>query len=152
MLEQVQLKHRILASLERYEPPEKYPASLSALSFDHLLAIDAWGLACLISEIFNGAITGPASLKHFGKVRFWKYFINLKFYFIKNCLKIPKRLQSTYNELINSNPTKRLNCAKFLEKCCMKNGYMDNHFVNTLLFLEKLQVFFNKTWNFHFWI
>lgn len=69
MIEQAQLKLKILPSLDRYEPPEKSPASLSSLSFDHLLAIDAWGLACLISEIFNGAITGPASLKHIGRVK-----------------------------------------------------------------------------------
>ena len=74
MLEQVQLKLKILPSLERYEPPEKYPASLSSLSNDNLLAIDAWGLACLISEIFNGAMSGPASLKHLGKVRFLNTF------------------------------------------------------------------------------
>ncbi len=58
----------------------------------------------------------------------------------KKFLKIPKRLQLTYNELMNVNPRKRLNALSFLDMCRKKNGFMDNNFDHTLLFLEQIQV------------
>lgn len=54
--------------------------------------------------------------------------------------KIPKRLVSAYFELLNGQVSKRLNANKFITFCRQSGGFMDNHFVETLLFLEHIQV------------
>ena len=60
--------------------------------------------------------------------------------YIPPFLKIPKRLIPAYSELLNSQPNRRLNAAKFITHCRQPNGFMSNHFVDTLLFLEEIQV------------
>lgn len=110
----------ILSSLMKYEPPEKLSPG-SKIQSDLLWSLDSWGFGCLVWEIFNGALTSTNSLKNFGK--------------------IPKRLQPVYTELVNGTPRNRLTAPKFLDICRNRNGFMDNHFVNTLFFLEKIQVF-----------
>lgn len=119
--DQIIHKSRILPSLDKYEPPEKQNSSSgqSSLSIEPY-STDSYGLACLIWEAFNGFLTSGNSLKSIGK--------------------IPKRLTGVFNDLMSSNPRSRLSSLKFIEKCCQKSGFMDNHFVNTLLFLEKIQI------------
>jgi SCY1-like protein 1 len=109
----------VLSSLSKYEPPEKQSPG-SKIQADFLWSLDSWGFGCLIWEIFNGVLTNTNSLKNFGK--------------------IPKRLQPVYTELVNGTPRNRLPMLKFLDICRNRNGFMDNHFVNTLFFLEKIQV------------
>lgn len=53
---------------------------------------------------------------------------------------IPKSLVANYCELVSANPRSRPNPAKFLEACRAKDGFMDNKFVSTMLFLEEIQV------------
>jgi hypothetical protein len=53
---------------------------------------------------------------------------------------MPKRLVAAYQELLNGNLNKRFNPSKFLSFCRQEKGFMDNHFVETLLFLEQIQV------------
>ena len=113
-------KVSILSSLIKYEAPEKQTASGAKIQNDLLWSLDSWGFGCLIWEIFNGALTSTNSLKNFGK--------------------IPKRLIPAYMELVNVTPRNRLTPPKFLEICRNRNGFLDNHFVNTLFFLEKIQV------------
>ena len=55
---------------------------------------------------------------------------------------MPKSLISSYQGLLCAQLNKRLNMAKFLSNCREKNSFMDNHFVETLLFLEEIQVGF----------
>jgi hypothetical protein len=55
---------------------------------------------------------------------------------------MPKRLVSAYQELLNGQPNKRFNPSKFLTFCRQEKGFMDNHFVETLLFLDQIQVNF----------
>ena len=43
-------------------------------------------------------------------------------------------------ELINAQPNKRLSPAKFLCVCQQSGGFMNNDFIETLLFLEHIQV------------
>jgi SCY1-like protein 1 len=112
-------KVSVLSSLAKYEPPEKQSPG-SKIQADFLWSLDSWGFGCLIWEIFNGVLTNTNSLKNFGK--------------------IPKRLQPVYTELVNGTPRNRLPMVKFLDICRNRNGFMDNHFVNTLFFLEKIQV------------
>ena len=65
---------------------------------------------------------------------------NLFIYFWLFFLKIPKRLVPAYMDLINAQPNKRLSMSKFLNVCQLKGGFCDNHFFETLLFLDNIQV------------
>jgi SCY1-like protein 1 len=113
---------KVLPSLDIYEPPEKNPSmrSTNSRSQSNLTATDSWGMGCLIWEIFNGLLPNDKMLKNPGK--------------------IPKRLIPAFNSLINVDTSKRLTPAKFIEFCRQKGGFMDNAFVDTLLFLEEIQM------------
>lgn len=109
---------KLLISQEIYNPPEvKNP------SFNKDIpkwSADSWGLGCLIWEAFNGPLTKPADLK---------------------CVKkLPNNIASLYCELVSANPSSRLNPSSFLNKCCIKGGFMKNKFVDTMLFLEEIQI------------
>lgn len=103
-----------LPSLKVYDPPEKSGSS------GNNGATDMWGLGCLIWEVFNGPLVQAKSLKSLGK--------------------IPKLLVPHYCELVSANPKSRPNPGKLLQSCLAKDGYMDNTFVKTVLFLEEIQI------------
>ncbi|GFO35647.1 N-terminal kinase-like protein [Plakobranchus ocellatus] len=79
-----------------------------------------WGLGCLIWEVFNGTLPKTAALKSPGK--------------------IPQSLIPNYCELVGANPRSRPNPAKFIENCRQKGGFMNNTFVDSMLFLEEIQI------------
>ena len=79
-----------------------------------------WGLGCLIWEVFNGYLPKTMALKYPGK--------------------IPQSLIPNYCELVGANPRSRPNPAKLIEKCRQRGGFMDNTFVDSMLFLEEIQV------------
>ena len=122
-----QTPYKVLHSLDVYEPPEKSPTSNlnSAQQNRNLLhndsGIDSWGLGCLIWEIFNGILINKKNLQNPGP-------------------NLPKRILSVYQGLLNAQTSKRLNPSKFLTLCRQDNGFMNNHFVDTLLFLEQIQI------------
>lgn len=120
---QDQAPYKYLSTLDCYISPEKSPLGGSNFNsndrrYDN--GIDSWALGCLIWEIFNGALPNINALKNPGK--------------------IPKRLIQTYMALLNPIPEKRLSPAKFINFCRQSDGFMNNHFVDTLLFLEEIQV------------
>ena len=82
--------------------------------------LDAWGLSCLIWEIFNGKLNEQAQLK------------NLK--------RLPKKLIPLYSNL-NKTSSQRCLIEDFLSNGQDKNGYFKNPFIDTLNFLEEIQVF-----------
>lgn len=59
---------------------------------------------------------------------------------IEFLLQIPKSLVPNYCELVGANPKSRPNPAKFIENCTSDKGFMHNSFVETMLFLEEIQV------------
>ena len=126
-LDDSQVPLKILSSLDRYEPPEKSPVNnLKAQSNRNMLptesGVDSWGLGCLIWEIFSSSLLpNTNSLMNIGS-------------------KIPNRLVSAYQSLLSAQLNKRLSPGKFLSMCRQKNSFMDNHFMETLLFLEEIQV------------
>ncbi len=118
---------KVLPTLDRYEPPEKSPVSNMKYlpnsrtnQIQTESGVDSWMLGCLIWEIFNGVLPNINALK--------------------NTANIPKKLVPVYMELVNSNPSRRLTSGKFLTTCKQPNGFMSNHFVDTLLFLEQIQI------------
>uniref|UniRef100_T1J9K5 N-terminal kinase-like protein n=1 Tax=Strigamia maritima TaxID=126957 RepID=T1J9K5_STRMM len=111
---------KILSQLEKYNPPEKSDSNNKRKIITPWV-VDMWGLGCLIWEVFNGTLVKPASLKNPGK--------------------IPKSLVAQYCELVSANPSSRPNPTEFLRRCRSPGGYFNNDFINTLLFLEEIQVY-----------
>ncbi|KAK2145585.1 hypothetical protein LSH36_670g00043 [Paralvinella palmiformis] len=110
---------KILPALEKYDPPEKTGGG-GRYKPTEKWSTDMWGLGCLIWEVFNGHLPKTSSLKTLGK--------------------IPKSLVPHYCELVGANPRSRPNPSKFLERCRGPSGFMSNKFLQTMLFLEEIQI------------
>nr|XP_022904502.1 N-terminal kinase-like protein isoform X1 [Onthophagus taurus] len=109
---------KILPSLEIYDPPEKNDPTKSRQMTK--CSSDMWGLGCLIWEVFNGPLYQQSTLKMLDK--------------------IPKQLGPLYCELVGANPSSRPNPADIITRCRKMNGYFKNDLVDTLLFLEEIQI------------
>ncbi|XP_033736298.1 N-terminal kinase-like protein isoform X2 [Pecten maximus] len=109
---------KILPVLEKYDPPEK--SDLRRGIHGEKWSSDMWGLGCLIWEVFSGPLPKNTSLKSLGK--------------------IPKSLVPNYCELVGANPRSRPNPAKFIEDCRRTNGFLNNAFVDTMMFLGEIQI------------
>ncbi|CAF0712601.1 unnamed protein product [Brachionus calyciflorus] len=120
---QDQSPYKYLTSLDCYTPPEKSPLGGYNSNQNNRpteSGVDSWTLGCLIWEIFNGILPNTNALKNPGQ--------------------IPKSLVQAYMSLLNPMPEKRLTPAKFISLCRQSGGFMNNHFVDTLLFLEEIQI------------
>jgi len=53
---------------------------------------------------------------------------------------IPKQLNAVYCELVGANPSSRPNPADVITRCRKLGGYFKNDLVDTLLFLEEIQI------------
>lgn len=53
---------------------------------------------------------------------------------------IPKSLTSLYCELVGASPASRPNPADIITKCRKPGGFFKNDLVDTLLFLEEIQI------------
>jgi len=79
-------------------------------------AVDAWGVGCLVQEVFSGRkLTRTEDLRELAN--------------------IPTELHKEYQRLLGSSPARRLNPAKMLE-----SSLFSNKLVDTLTFLEKLNL------------
>ncbi|KAF5292820.1 hypothetical protein FQA39_LY13865 [Lamprigera yunnana] len=109
---------KIIPTLEIYDPPEKNdPGKQRQIT---KCSTDMWGLGCLIWEVFNGPLYQQS--------------------FLKNIENIPKQLCPLYCELVGANPTSRPNPADIITRCRKLGGYFKNDLVDTLLFLEEIQI------------
>ena len=109
---------KILPSAEKYEPPER---SVAQVKKTEKWSTDMWGLGCLVWEIFNGGeLTRNTSLKSPGD--------------------IPANLVANYCELVSANPRSRPKPSSFIETCRAEGGFMANSFVETMLFIEEIQI------------
>lgn len=79
-----------------------------------------WGLGCLVWESFNGPLKMRSNLKD-----------------IDN---IPKSLQTLYCELVGASPSNRPNPADIITRCRKPGGFFKNDLVDSLLFLEEIQI------------
>lgn len=109
---------KIMPDLEKYDPPEK--TDLNKQKLITKCSTDMWGLGCLIWEVFNGPLSRQSALKG-----------------IEN---IPKSLSGVYCELVSANPNLRPNPADVITRCRKQGGYFKNDLVDTLLFLEEIQI------------
>lgn len=81
---------------------------------------DMWGLGCLVWESFNGPLKTRSNLKDIDS--------------------IPNSLQSLYCELVGAAPSNRPNPADVITRCRKPGGFFKNDLVDTLLFLEEIQI------------
>ncbi|KAL5285470.1 SCYL1 family protein [Megaselia abdita] len=109
---------KIPPALEIYDPPEKNePSKLKAST---KCSVDMWGLGCLVWESFNGPLKVRSNLKDIDV--------------------IPKSLQSLYCELVGALPSNRPNPADIITRCRKPGGFFRNDLVDSLLFLEEIQI------------
>ena len=97
-----------------------------------------WGLGCLIWEIYNGPLKSPASLQKLGNVgiSFYARRIHINTYL----LQIPKPLAATYCELVGANPSSRPSANEVVARCRKPGGYFHNDLIESLMFLEEIQI------------
>ncbi|XP_050294202.1 N-terminal kinase-like protein [Anthonomus grandis grandis] len=110
--------YKATPALEIYDPPEKNDPSKQRLITK--CSSDMWGLGCLIWEVFHGPLNQQSLLRNYEK--------------------LPRQLTNLYSELINSNPQTRPNPADIITRCRKVAGYFKNDLVDTLLFLEEIQI------------
>ena len=80
-----------------------------------------WGLGCIIWEVYNGLLGQTNDLARIGN--------------------IPKKLSSTYMELVAANPSKRPNPREKIKNLSSgPNAFFKNDIIDVLLFLEELQI------------
>uniref|UniRef100_A0A182J9A2 N-terminal kinase-like protein n=1 Tax=Anopheles atroparvus TaxID=41427 RepID=A0A182J9A2_ANOAO len=109
---------KIPPSLEIYDPPEK--SDPQKLKLATKCSSDMWGLGCLVWEAFNGPLKTRGNLK--------------------NIEGIPKSLAPLYCELVGAAPASRPNPADVITKCRKPGGFFKNDLVDSLLFLEEIQI------------
>ncbi|XP_062700998.1 N-terminal kinase-like protein isoform X1 [Aedes albopictus] len=109
---------KIPPALEIYDPPEKNDAN--KLKSMTKCSTDMWGLGCLVWEAFNGPLRSRSNLKDIAS--------------------IPKSLAPLYCELVGASPASRPNPADVITKCRKPGGFFKNDLVDTLLFLEEIQI------------
>ncbi|ALC48061.1 yata [Drosophila busckii] len=109
---------KIPVTLEVYDAPEKNDQS--KLKAATKCSVDMWGLGCLVWEAFNGPLKQRSNLKELEHV--------------------PKSLQSLYCELVGASPSNRPNPADIITRCRKPGGFFRNDLVDTLLFLEEIQI------------
>ncbi|CAI0459223.1 unnamed protein product [Linum tenue] len=99
----------------QYKPMELVKSDWVAIRKSPPWAIDAWGLGCLINELFSGMKL-------------------VKTEDLRNTAAIPKSLLHDYQRLLSSMPSRRMNVSKLIE-----NGeYFQNKLVDTIHFMEIL--------------
>eukprot|EP01025_Chloroclados_australasicus_P044658 TRINITY_DN4855_c0_g2_i1.p1 TRINITY_DN4855_c0_g2~~TRINITY_DN4855_c0_g2_i1.p1 ORF type:complete len:807 (+),score=106.86 TRINITY_DN4855_c0_g2_i1:50-2422(+) len=99
-----------------YSPGEVSKGDWSSVPKGAPWAIDAWGLGCLMQEVFSGQpMTSVEQLR--------------------NTNPIPQALLSDYQKLLGSNPNKRLNPAKLVD-----SEFLKNQLVELVAFFENLAV------------
>jgi len=107
---------KVPSVLHQLDPPEVKNGGKGATKW----SADAWGLGCLIWEVFNRPLREPALLK--------------------NAENVPKTLGTIYNELTSSNSSARPNPADVIARGRRPGGYFKNDLVDSLLFLEEIQI------------
>ncbi|CAG2167246.1 unnamed protein product [Oppiella nova] len=109
---------KALSFQHKYTPPER--TDTTRRQSGPKWSADSWGLGCLIWEAFNGLLPEASKLKTLGK--------------------IPKSLTTPYKELISNSPGDRLSPTDFVTKCRAANGFFKNNFIDSMLFLEEIQI------------
>eukprot|EP00193_Tetraselmis_chui_P006190 CAMPEP_0177758280 /NCGR_PEP_ID=MMETSP0491_2-20121128/4101_1 /TAXON_ID=63592 /ORGANISM="Tetraselmis chuii, Strain PLY429" /LENGTH=752 /DNA_ID=CAMNT_0019274005 /DNA_START=433 /DNA_END=2692 /DNA_ORIENTATION=- len=101
----------------QYIPGEVAKGEWDAVAQGPPYAVDAWGLGCLMQEVYSGSLLGEIEQ-------------------LRNTEFIPEGLKQDYQRLLGSQPSRRLNPAKLVSDA----GFLKNDLVKTVAFLENLSV------------
>lgn len=107
---------KLFASLQRYDPPERSRNRPAGERWTR----DAYGLGCLIHEIFAGPFESAAALER--------------------PKGIPSELSPDYLKLIAAKPAGRLNFSEFIARFRSDRSSIRNVFVGTMFFLDEIQI------------
>ncbi|KAL3480077.1 armadillo-type protein [Aspergillus californicus] len=88
----------------RYTPPEIVKGGWDVIKRNPLTAVDSYGLASLVYEVFNGSFAGDQVGKTTG---------------------IPPSMHSSYKRLCAANPKIRLSAAHFVEQGKKRGGFFE---------------------------
>jgi len=100
----------------QYKPGEVAKADWVSVRDGPCWAVDAWGLGCLIQEVYSGALL-------------------VRTEDLRTTESLPQPLLQFYQRLLASQPARRLNPAKIVE-----SGVLRNKLVETTAFLENLSL------------
>lgn len=107
-----------LPNLAKYDSPEVHDPAKARVSTPW--SRDMWGVGIIVWEVFNGPLPAAKNLGNLGQ--------------------IPKKLCPLYMELVAANPSKRPNPKDKMDQLRRGSGYFKNPLLDTLLFLEELQI------------
>ncbi|RKP14860.1 armadillo-type protein [Piptocephalis cylindrospora] len=117
---QITTSASLLPDSQRYAPPEVQQNGWDSVKNHPTGAVDAWMFGALIHEIFNGSFTSSSAQTSRGK--------------------IPPRLFSVMRSLMNASPISRFTLRAFQDAALHTGGYFTSDFVQSVLFLENLNV------------
>ncbi|KAJ2395312.1 Nuclear aminoacylation-dependent tRNA export pathway component [Coemansia sp. RSA 2559] len=83
-------------------------------------AVDGWGLACLIYQVYNGVLASESQLHAQGN--------------------IPKLLWPMYQRMLVTDLRRRLTPGEFLQSASRAQSFLDSDFIKTSIFLENIAV------------
>ncbi|KAH6935756.1 hypothetical protein HPB50_009323 [Hyalomma asiaticum] len=109
-----------LPALDVYMPLELKDSSTSHRRHSPKWTKFNWGLGCLMWEVFNGPWLKPSCLESPGK--------------------IPKALTPAFDQLTNSTVSSRPSPADVFTRFRSTGGFFKNSFVDTMLFIEEIQI------------
>ncbi|CAG8593593.1 5786_t:CDS:10, partial [Acaulospora morrowiae] len=104
----------------KYASPEISKSSWDILKDHDIWVTDSWNYGILIYEVYNGKFTSSKQLDGLGS--------------------IPRDMQASYKQLINVNPKSRLSISNFIDIGLRANGYFQNDLIQTILFLENMNI------------
>lgn len=102
----------------RYTPPEIVKGGWEIIKRHPLAAVDAYGLATVVFEVFNGHFAGPEQV---GKTS-----------------NIPPSVQQSYKRLGTANPKLRLSPAHFVEQGKKHGGFFQTPLIRLSEDVESL--------------
>ncbi|KAJ2490824.1 Nuclear aminoacylation-dependent tRNA export pathway component [Coemansia sp. RSA 2050] len=83
-------------------------------------AVDGWYLACLVCEVYNGALRSASQLQSQGQ--------------------IPAPLWSLCQRLLMTDLRRRMSPSEFLQIASRRGGFLDSEFIKASIFLENIAV------------
>ena len=100
----------VVPDANRYAPPEVAASGWSVIKKHPLTAVDAYGLGCLVLEVFNGSSMGTDQLTQ--------------------ARSIPSSIAPSYKRLINANPKLRLSAGHFLDQGKKAGGFFQTPLIH----------------------
>lgn len=118
LLTQMQTYGSLVPDAARYTPPEVVKGGWDIIKRHPLAAVDAYGLAILIYEVFNGSCAGGDQV---GKTT-----------------NIPPSMHQSYKRLCTANPKLRLSAAHFVEQGKKTGGFFQTPLIRLTDDIESL--------------